>query len=743
MPTTTISNSPVEQRRFSMFLGVFTPSILTIIGVIMYLRFGWVLGHVGLMGALAIILICNAISLITAMSASAVATNMLMGAGGEYYLISRSLGLTIGGAIGIPLFLCRTLSVTLYCFGLAEALIIFSPPWLPEIPLQMLTAILVIIITAISGKSASASLKLQIPMMIMVGLSLAALAVGIFTGPLKSPQIMPLSPERLADVGGFWKVLAVFFPAVTGFTAGIGMSGDLKDPQRAIPKGTLLAVIIGLLTYLVVMVLLSITGKVTPEQLITIGPDIPPVWTRIAIFGGLLIFPGIWAAILSSAFGSALAGPRVLQALARDNLAPAFLARMSKTGQPTIATWVSGLIALSAVAVGDLNAVAILVTVLFLTLYLTINVVAATENLVADPSYRPTLKVHWAISLLGAVGALVIIFLISVSAFMIAIGLELTIWLYLRRKDLKATWGDVWAGVWVTLVRFALYNLSRQRLDPRNWRPNILLFADQIESRSGLVRLSAAFNQNHGILTVCDVMTGQLETDMSQVPKREESMSNFFRREGIVAFGEVDIVEDFESGVIDIVQANGMGGLRSNTIMFGWPSRKEKLESLLRIIRTLHHIGKASAIIRSEPTTGPLQQQRIDVWWRGKQNNGDLMLLLAYLLTLNPLWRGARITVRSIVSSRESLHDMKISLTGLIESTRIKADTDVILKPDDKPIVDIMRETSRDADVVMIGLSVPEPDEIEDYARRLLEIVEGMPTTVFVRNSGPFGGQLL
>ncbi len=725
-----------------MFLGVFTPSVLTILGVIMYLRFGWVLANVHLGGALLIVLICNAIALTTALSASAVATNMPLGTGGEYFLISRSLGIAIGGAIGIPLALCRILSVTLYCFGLAEAMGMLWPVrWGPP-PLQWIAAGLIVVTTLISGRSAAASLKLQLPLMGLVGLSLAALAIGVLAGPLQRPQLARSAPLAAGSVG-FWVVLAVFFPAVTGFAAGIGMSGDLKDPQKAIPRGTLLAVGVGLAVYLIVPVLLAMTGKVTWRQLGDIEPGAPPVWTRIALLGGWLVFPGMWAAILSSAFGSTLAGPRVLQALARDGLAPKFLARASRTGQPTVATWVAGAIALAAVALGDLNAVAQLVTIFFLTLYMSINLVAATESLVGDPSYRPTLRVHWGISLIGAAANLVVMFLISPAAGAVAIALQLLLFLYLRRRDLRASWGDVWAGVWGSLARLALYRLTQQKRDVRSWRPHTLLFADRIEDRAGLVRLASWFNQNHGILTVCDVVTGRGDDDPAEATKREEAMNAFFDREGIIAFGEVDVVERFEAGVIDIVQANGMGALRSNTIVFGWPRRRERLLAELRVIDTVGRLGKAAMIIRPQPAAGPRKHERIDVWWRGKQKNGDLMLLLAHLLKLNPPWRQAEITVRTIVLSDAGRHDMQSGLDTLISSVRISARSDVIVKPHDKSVIELMHETSRDADIVFVGLMTPEEGMEDEYAGRLINIVGGLPTTVLVRNSGPFEGRLL
>jgi len=162
--------------KFGTFLGVYTPSVLTILGLIMYLRFGWVVANLGLSLTILIIVVSSSITFITGLSASAVATNMKVGVGGEYYMISHSLGLELGGAIGIPLFLCRTLSITFYSYGLAEAILALIPAdTFPIYADQLLAAILIIAITTVSGKSASVALKLQVPIMIVVGLSIIAL----------------------------------------------------------------------------------------------------------------------------------------------------------------------------------------------------------------------------------------------------------------------------------------------------------------------------------------------------------------------------------------------------------------------------------------------------------------------------------------------------------------------------------------------------------------------------------------
>ena len=727
-------------QQFGTFLGVYTPSVLTILGLIMYLRFGWVVGNVGLGLTVLIVLLASSITFTTALSASAVATNMRVGAGGEYYLISHSLGLELGGAIGIPLYLCRTLSITFYSFGLAESMLPLWPAaWgaPPERAVQVLAAITIILITAVSGKSAALALRLQIPIMILVGLSVLALASGVASGGLRTPEWT--ATYRTAD-GGFWYVFAVFFPAVTGFTAGIGMSGDLKDARRSIPRGTLLAVVTGTCIYLLIPILLAVSDRISVEQLAVPGAA---VWTQIAVLGAWLVYPGIWGAILSSAFGSVLGGPRVLQALAADGLAPRFLSRLSASGQPTVATWITGAIALTAVALGGLNAVAQFVTILFLTLYVTINLSAAVEKLSGDPSYRPTIDVPWYVSMLGSAGAIGVMFLINPLACLAAVVLELLLYLSLRRRSLQKRWGDVRAGMWVALARYALLRLRRHRSDPRNWRPHILLFIGDPAKRIGLVRLANWFNQNRGVVTACQLVTGDLMAQSVDIDGLRQDMDRSLEAGGVVAFSEVHVVREFERGVIDVVQANGFAGLQSNTVMFGWPKRRERLESRLRIMRAVSRAGKSTIIARLKWAHEPGQEKRIDLWWGGLQNNGDMMLLFAYLLRLNTDWDDARLVVRSIVTSQEELDTMEASLAKLIPEARIQAEPQIILKDAGESVPDIIHRHSHDADVVFLGLKEPEPGAEADYAQRLVELTEGLRTTIFVRNAGEFAGNLI
>lgn len=731
---------PGAAPKFGTFLGVYTPSALTILGLIMYLRFGWVLGNLGLGVTIVVVLLASSITLITGLSASALATNMRVGVGGEYFLISRSLGIELGGAVGIPLFLCRTLSITFYSFGLAESILALGTPAGQEISpvlVQILAGVLVVLTTAVSGRSASVALKLQVPIMIAVGLSLVALALGVASGGVHAPE---WTPTYRTAPAGFWFVFAVFFPAVTGFTAGIGMSGDLKDPQRSIPKGTLLAVLTGTIVYLIVPVLLAVTMRMTPAEMAASGIA---SWTGVAVLGAWLVYPGIWGAILSSAFGSALGGPRVLQALATDGLAPSFMARVTKTGQPMVATWVSGSIALAAVLLGGLNDVAKFVTILFLTLYVTINLSAAFEKLSGDPSFRPTIKVPWYVSLLGSLGAIVVMFLISPVACAAALTLELALYLYLRSRSIQKRWGDVRAGLWVALTRVALLQLRTHAKDPRNWRPHILLFVGDTSKRIGLVRLANWFNQDRGIVTACRLVEGDLEELAPEMDRLLAEMDADILQDGLQVFSEVDIVSDFESGAINVAQANGIAGLQSNTVMFGWPSKRSRQERLLRIMRSVTQLKKSTIIAKLDWAHEPGQDRRIDIWWRGKQYNGDLMLLLTHLLMMNTLWRDARVVVRSIIRDADERDVRAEDLAKLIAETRIPAEIEIVVQSEDQTVAETIHEHGRDADITFLGLMVPHPGEEPESVDRLIELADGLNTTIFVRNASEFSGELL
>lgn len=297
--------------------------------------------------------------------------------------------------------------------------------------------------------------------------------------------------------------------------------------------------------------------------------------------------------------------------------------------------------------------------------------------------------------------------------------------------------------MWFSVARFALLKLRKYDVDPRNWRPHIISFTRDIAKDLDLVYLANCFNQKHGIVTACRIIEGDLAGEVHEVRKARNEMNEVLAENEILAFCEVNISPDFKTGALNMVQANGIAGLHSNTVMFGWPKEKEKLVAQLQIMRTISAIQQNTIISKLLPIDGRILKDRIDIWWGGLEYNGDLMLLLAYLLKMNREWENARIIIHTIVLSPEERDGMRDSLLELIQSVRIEAEMEIIIKDPEKSLNDIIKASSRDADLIFIGLMVPEEGDEESYADRLMELSEGLPSTIFVRNSSRFSGRLI
>ncbi len=721
-----------KTKKLGTFIGVFTPTILTILGVIMYLRFGWVVGQVGVLKTMLIVILANSITLITSLCLSAVATNSRVGVGGAYYIISRSLGLEIGGAIGLPLFLSQALSVTLYAYGLAESLRLV---W-PDVPIMPVAFIIIILVAALAFRGARAALRSQVPIMALIGLSLLALIFGaLFFDTVPAPEL-----TTAVETYNFWVVFAIFFPAVSGIMAGLSLSGDLEEPRQSIPRGTLLAASAGFAVYLLIPMFLSMGAD--PAAL----RAEPLIWTKIAPFGPWLIIPGLWGAIFSSAVGSMLGAPRTLQALALDRLAPKTLSgKNDGHSEPVLGLLITLALALGAVFLGDLNTVATVVTMFFLSVYGIINLVAALEKLSGNPSWRPRVNVPWWLSLLGAIACFAVMMLIHLPASLLAIGIELTLWLLIKRRLRTKVRGDVRRDVYEAIIRWSALKLSDHPMTARNWRPHILVFVGSIDKRLDLIRYAAWFSEDRGVVTVSELVEGDLLNLEIDLESRQQQVKNRLHEEGLPVFGEVNVVQDIERGIVAVAQANGIAGIESNSVMLGWPDDLDRMTQFLKIIRRLKHLNQSLLIGRVTPLPPAHEgtMRRIDIWWGGLQRNGDLMLLLGYLLSCNPEWRDCTIRILSVASSELMFEKTTSFLNKLIPEIRIDAEIKVMIKQDEVSINEMILQESGQADLVLLGLATPDEGDEENYARRLFQLAEGLPSCFFIHNGSLFIGELV
>jgi amino acid transporter len=703
------------------FGGVFTPSILTILGVIMYLRFGWVLGHVGLWQTLLIVTLSTSITFLTGLSISAIATDQVVRAGGAYYMISRSLGIETGGAVGLPLYFAQALSVALYTLGFAESMVqVF-----PQFNQTVIALITTIGVTLLALKSAAIAIKTQYFIMAAIALSLVSLVLG------HSVEPTTLTPPEAPGTVGFWAVLAVFFPAVTGIMSGVNMSGDLKDPQRSIPIGTMAAVGTGYLIYMLIPLFLNRWAD--PATLVAE----PLVMRRMALWGDAIVL-GVWGATLSSAIGSILGAPRVLQALARDGILPRNLKWLGRgsgpSDEPRLGTLFTLGIALAAVSVGELNLIAPVLTMFFLTTYMVLNVSAGLETFLQSPSFRPTFKVHWALSLLGALGCGAVMFLINAGATVLAAVIVLGIYLWLERREIQGTWGDVRNGLWMSLVRTGLFQLETEP-DAKNWRPHMLVFSGAPTKRPHLTELATDLTHNRGVVTVASVLpAGSRSTE--QQDTLESTIREYLEKRGMQAFVRLVSAPDPFAGMEKLVEAYGIGPLVPNTVLVGDTENRESCDRFCQMVATCHNAKRNVLIFRSQPERYPsspgegTRHRRIDVWWGGLQANGGLMLILAYLLRTSWHWRDAEVCLNLVVPNEAAKDAAEQNLHRLVKGLRIGAVPRVILA-NGRPFDEILAASSATADLVFLGLATPGQD-FTKYYLELKQRTASLSSTIFV-----------
>lgn len=695
--------------KFGTFMGAYVPSILMLFGVIIFLRMGWIVGSAGLYPTFSVITLVCLIIFITVLSLSAAATNIQVGKGGTYYMVSRALGIEIGSAIGLSLFLKQSISTAFCIVGFAESF----HGLFPQFSLQVIGVATLAVLTILTYISTNFVLKIQI---FIFGTIIAAL-YSLFSGGEVTTEAVTLA-EPISSTS-FWVIFAMFFPAMTGLESSLSLSGDLKNPSRSLPLGVISAVLTAYLIYMLIAYFLWTNAS--QQQLIEDNLIIQ----HIAKFNSLIIL-GIWGATLSSAIGALLGAPRTLQALAEDHVVPSILGKeFGPYREPRIATAITVAIALIGIWFGSINIIAPILTMICLISYSTLNLATGLEDLMANPSWRPTFPIHWSISFLGTGLCFIAMLMINAGAAILA-GCGITIiYLFLKRQKVNTSWEDIRYGILMFFSRLFLYRLVWQEPSSRSWRPNFLVFTGRpSEVSNELLNFAAAITQSKGFLTIASILPKE-QSSQEKMKGLQENIKAMLKMHQIDALVCLNEAKTIPSGMKRVILYYGLGPLTPNTIVCGGISQEENLIHYLEVIKLAHEQGRNVVIINDEPHKSSqirLSPNKIDgdihVWWdETSPHNTELMLVFAYMLKKKSIWRKTNIYLIGIAENEYAREKKLEEFAELIKLNRLKIKTHVLISPDAvTQNLALVKTFSSQAAMVFLSLRAPHGNEsLEEY----------------------------
>ncbi|XP_066994465.2 bumetanide-sensitive sodium-(potassium)-chloride cotransporter isoform X2 [Anabrus simplex] len=627
--------------KFGWIEGVFMRCLLNIWGVMLFLRLSWVIGQAGTVMGLLTICLSNLVTIITSVSMSAVSTNGEVGAGGIYYMISRSLGPEFGGAIGLMFTLANSIAVSMYIVGFCESLQDLLRPFgaqiidgaVHDIRIIGLITLIAILILAIVGMDWVT--RTQMVLLVVLIASQLDFIIGSIVGPKSDLETargfvgynMKTFKENLwrdyrrfeGVDHDFFSVFAVFFPAVTGIVAGANLSGDLKDPSSSIPIGTLLAIAVTFISYVAYgfmmggCILRDANGNVTAYQQ-ALADNVEDPWAAITdcenetcIYGlendnqameliswwGPLIYGGCFAATLSSAIASLVGAPRVLQALAKDKLYPFigfFSVGFGANNDPVRGYILVFIISMGCILIAQLNAIAPLLSNFFLAAYALINFSVFHASISKSPGWRPAFKYYNAwVSLVGTLLCIGVMFLISWWTALVTFVVVITLYLYVSYRKPEVNWGSsTQAHIYNSALK-STHELNRMEEHVKNYRPQILVLTGMPGSRPPLVDFANLITKGLSLLICAYAQKGNMSHRVRDTLVKKAYI--WLMRRKIKAFFNIAEDDTFESACQSLMQISGLGKLRPNMLLMGYKADWQTCdtEELLQYFNIIHY----------------------------------------------------------------------------------------------------------------------------------------------------------
>lgn len=724
--------------KFGTFAGVFTPSILTIFGVIMFMRANYVVGEAGVFNAVLILALSQIITLLTTLSVGAISTNMPIKGGGAYFMVSRVLGAEFGGAIGLALFMAQVVSISFYLLGFAESVTKAFPALAPYYFYIGISAATVLFLIARVG--ADWAIRTQYVIMGILFSSIFVYLTGAFAHFSSSQLFANMGPLAGASgKTGFWALFAIYFPSVTGFIAGINMSGDLENPGENMTRGTLYALLVASTVYFLQIIFYG--GGFSREVLISRPFEV--MMENAWLGAGFMVVAGVYAATLSSALGRFVGAPRVLQAIARDEIIP-FLQPFAKghgpSDEPRAGLYFCGIATFILLwAGGDgsggefLNSVASIMGMFFLYTFGLLNLAAFIESYSENPSFRPRFKFfHWSLALLGVIGSFGSAMLVDYKAASIALGVIIALVWYLRRREMTISFGDARRGYLYSRIKDNMLALQNLPDDARNWRPSIMTLSGNPETRETLVSYAVWLNAGRGIVVLANILTGTMPESGVKRSAAVRQLETFLAEKNLQGLAQVVVADSIRDGVSIILRGSAYGPLRPNLFACGWKGKSEGYDRYADFLREATALNVSQILVYDQGLPDPARRKRIDIWWRGHKN-GPLMVMLAHLLTHNWEWAGTRIVLKRVVTDQNEHQDALRALRELIQNSRVEAEAEVIVAAG--PFAEVLCGNSADADCVFLGFELPEKGCEQRWCENFQQMLGPMPTTVLIHSS--------
>lgn len=712
---------------------VFMTALSTILGAILFLRFGYAVGHVGLLGTLAIVFLGHLVTIPTAMAVAEIATNSKVEGGGAYYMISRSFGLNIGAAIGIALFLSQAISVAFYVIAFAVSFeplgdIIYNQYgiYVDNRSAGLIFMVLLSLLMLLKGADIGVKALYLVVVVLLTSLAM------FFAGGTYSPSSGNFT-QTIAEPDDFFYVFTIIFPAFTGIAAGLGLSGDLKDPKKSIPAGTMWATAAGIVVYIAVV--FKLYWSASPEDLANTDHLI---MGKIAIWEPIIPI-GLACAAISSALGSIMIAPRTLQALGVDKVFPMHLSTWFAKGkgrklEPFNASLVTCVIGFFFIAIGDIDFVAQIISMFFMVTYGAICLISFLEHFAADPSYRPTFRSRWYFSLLGAILCFYLMFKMNTAYAVLSILIMGGI--YLWAVSVGNTERDV-----AKLLRGVLFQLNRQisvyiqkktASSEQGWRPFIICLSADTFKRTTALDFVRWLSHKYGFGTYIHFTKGFLDKSSYATSKlTKQRMIALIKGTQSRVYLDTIISPSYTSAIAQSIQLSGVTGSGNNLILFEYSDQDNSaLKEVIANYGLLHATNFDVCILRST-YKGFGYKKSIHVWISSTDyENSNLMILLAYILTGHPDWKSAEIKIFSGYLKGE-YEAKKETLTKLIATGRLPiSPKNIELIPQQGELIStVIEQKSSDADLTILGYS---STLLEQHGAELFNEFPNLGNTLFV-----------